>query len=652
MYNSCQASEGMFRRMFQNMSAVSFIEKEFLFQHQIHLLSGQGSLRELMLQVIQKHNRFFALRFSVQRICPLHIENKKDVAELVRKYNSHSEVCNFLRIILFAVFPYQLFGTKKQRRKFYRSLTLLVTSAYTVRFKYKNMVRGMLMEKITWLAALESQEAKRSVFGSFTKWAVDYFIDMMKGFFYATETQYGKFEIFFYQKHVWRGICEYSMTSGLSLTTAAVTYEKTRLIPKKSSVRMICPDQSLETETEIREHGALVSVLQMLRSDSRPLIFDNFSEFCDTVRQMPTSQLFMIKADIRDCYPCIRQDVLADIISKKVSCFFGKRSCGLIRCQEIHSVFANCGSLKIQTQFIPILHREDKDQQETADLITDQEFNFAALRNRILVPSAVIAIQDPVQKIISQFKGNVIKKGKNFYLLSEGIRQGGRLSPELCYLYMESFLCSMFRDVGRLHIALKADDILIACCDKEQAEIVLQRILDGSHKFNFRANREKIFTNFDSKNCVQVQSLIPFCGSLYDCDSRSVIADFTRFHACHLKYSFNCNPFQKARIMAKYVAGQFSHMRSHLTDSGHNDADVVVRNLYERSLFQGMRFACFLLASDSHKASQDAKLLEYFANLLTCKAYKLYCGWGQRQGSDCMLLSELEVHFICSSAIL
>lgn len=540
----------------------------------------------------------------------------------------------------------------EQRRKFYRSLCLLVTSAFTVRLQYKNLIRGILLDNVRWLSLLATREDRRQAFGAFTNWTVNYFIGLLRGFFYATETQFGKFEIFFYQNHVWRGICKYSTTIGLSLTTGTGRFEKTRLIPKKSSVRMICPDQMLtgaDTETEIREQGALVSILQMLRSDPRPFIFDNFSEFCETVRAIPHGNLFMVKADIRDCYPCIKQAVLSDIIRKKVACVFGRNNSGTIICQEVRSVILSSGSLKVKTHYVPIPHRKEEQMDDFTD---EQEFGFTSLRNRILAPSAVIAVQEPLNKIISQFRGNVIKQGSNFYLLSEGIRQGGRLSPELCHLYMESFLCSMFRDAKKLHIALKADDILIASSDKEEAETALQRIVDGSHKFNFRANREKIFTNFESKSCVQVHSRIPFCGSFYDCDTRSVMADFTRFQTSHLKYSFNCNPFHKAMAMAKYVANQFSHMRFHLMDSRHNDADVVVRNFYERFLFQGMRFACFLLCSDSHKQSQDAKLLEHFANLLAHKAYKLYHCGSLRQGPGCSLLSEREVHFICSSAIL
>lgn len=114
MYNSCPQSESSFRRIFENMSGASFVENEFLLPHQIHLISGQESLRELMQQVMQKHNHFFSPRFSVQKICPVHIENKTDVSELVRKYTSHLDVCHLLRITLFTIFPFKLFGTKKQ----------------------------------------------------------------------------------------------------------------------------------------------------------------------------------------------------------------------------------------------------------------------------------------------------------------------------------------------------------------------------------------------------------------------------------------------------------------------------------------------------------------------------------------------------------
>lgn len=114
MYNSGTKSEFTFRRMFENMSAASFVEREFLLPHQIHLISGQESLRELMQLVIRNHNNFFSPRFTVQKICPVHVRNKRDVSELVQKYTSHFDVCNLLRITLFTVFPFQLFGTKNQ----------------------------------------------------------------------------------------------------------------------------------------------------------------------------------------------------------------------------------------------------------------------------------------------------------------------------------------------------------------------------------------------------------------------------------------------------------------------------------------------------------------------------------------------------------
>jgi hypothetical protein len=650
MYDSSSKSENMFRWMFSSITASSLIQTEFPIQHQKYLLhEAEDSLLVLLQQMMRNHSDLFKEKFTLHKFCHVTIDRKKDVSELVSRYCEHSDVCNLIRIVLFGVFPFQLFGTKGHRRRFFRSLTLLVTSSYTVRYQYKNMTCGIRLQDVIWLAKLESRRDKLMAFGIFVKWTVDYFMSLLRGFFYATETQFGRFRIFFYPKHVWHKICKFSRTNGLQLTTASVTYERTRLIPKKKAVRMICPDRTPQKEADIREQGALVAVLQMIRSDARPLIFDNFSEFCMKVRAWQTSHLFMIKADIQDCYPSIRHEVMAHIIKKKVYTFFGsKKESRLIHCQEIRSLCSNSGSLKVQTHFMPLRHHLHQSEHQS----NGEEFNFTGLRNRVLVPSVIITIEEPVQKITSQFRGNVIKQGEEFYLLSEGIRQGGRLSPDLCYLYMESFLSALFHDADQIHIALKADDILIAAPDADVAQRAFQRILEGSEKFNFRANREKIFTNFPAEPGVQMQSLIPFCGSLYDCDRRSVIADFSRFQEIHMRFSFNCNPFQNGYFMARYMASHFSHMRSHLMDPRLNDADIVVKNIYERSLFQSMKFACFLLSSEWHNKSQDVPLLQYFSHLLARRAYRLYDGWSVRlQWSGCVLLSEREVHFTCYSAI-
>lgn len=649
MYNSWRGLERRFREQFERMTPSELLEGMMYRQHQSLLMTT--SFPALIQHLIQRHNKFFKSKFRVQSIFPVVLQDRSDVSELVKKYSSHAEVCNFMRIVLFDVFPAQLFGSKKQLRLFYRSLTLLVISSFTVRFQYKNFIRGIGVNAIDWLSLMETEDDKKSAFGSFIKWTIDYFVRLLQSFFYVTETQFGKFELFFYRKDVWHKIISCSRIDGLTLTTRPMTCDRTRLIPKRSSVRLICPDAPNNKLTDgVKERQALVSVLQSMRSDSRPLFFDDFSDFCETVREIPDEKLFLVKADIRDCYPCIRQDLMADIIRKKMTCLTSQKDCRQLICQEVGSVITNSGSLKVQTHFVPILSQQELLSSCSPSI--GQEMGFSVLRNRILVPSSEITIHDPVRKIVSQFKGNVMKHGPNLYLLSQGIRQGGSLSPELCRLYMESFLCSLFHDLSGLHVAVRADDMLIASSDRRTAVTAMQLLMDGSHVFNFRANSEKVFANFDTGTNVQVMSELPFCGSLFHCKRRAVTADFSQFEARHLKYSFNCNPFATGRSMALYVAGQFSHMRHHLLNTKINGNDVVCWNLYERSVFQAMRFACYLLSSPTYRDSQDINLVKYFTNLVIYKAYHVYRVWEKKQDSISDLLTSQDVHFVSSSAIL
>lgn len=565
--------------------------------------------------------------------------NRATLESLVQMYTPHDKVCEFMRRIFFYVFPRQLFGSNQNRQRFYRGLKLIITTPRISKIRYSNVSRGLNFKTIVWLDSTKKHPSQ-GYFLKFTHFVISYILDLLRSFFYVTETQFARNEHVFYRKSVWNRIHSLSVQKmakkqGRFIQVRSSTkdrkrmfktkfdrrkkimleqnrqrkaYPVCRIIPKKSSVRIICPNDSFAANEE--ECSAVKAIIRSMRrvKTSRGR-FEDFTRFVYWCKTMHAHQqkLYMIRGDILDCYPSIDQDLLMSIIRKHMEEMYGSPQPNFVN--VLITDIVNITRKKHFTTEMYITPYEPVDclLQQLKELLPD-------LTDCFIIPRKVVKVTDPEKIIRDQVKTNVVNVGSKKYIeLSHGIRQGDPLSCDLAALYMEHYisdivydLCKRTSDGPRFASAYSADDMIFASIDKEIALDILSRITRPFVKYNLQANFSKLQINFSQSVCpeIKVSNYLTFGGFKIDSFEFSAFADFSAFSGSHIKYTFDSNQFKPLKEVRTHLIQQVSMIRTFLLDPYINCTNAIAKNLYEKVYLQGLRFAYFLLASPVYRVRQ------------------------------------------------
>jgi len=669
-----------FVRTYKNQTMESLLDRIFsLFQQ--NFLKQNSCFMHLLGRILTNHTNTFSLSRKpslINRCCPLpkgffRSGSFRDISCLVKASLSQKQVCNFIRLVLIQVFPSGLFGNMdedskqglKNRRLFYKGLKIWLTSGFTVRLELKNLIRGISLSSISWLNDFKTRIEKKQAFESFVRFIIIYFNDLISVMFYATETQFGRSQIFFYRQEVWERISQFHQFHGLQPVSGhenGKVFSRCRLIPKKSSVRMICPDA--KAFVSVTQKKCLVSLLRTIRTRpdytiSTPKkfkIFTRIDNFIASIREDGEGELFAVKVDIRDCYPSIKHDVLSGIVQNKLRNWMKSLDMTCVFVRQVHLPFVRKRKLIYRSYFLPI-------PSQNRDLMNDASFLEAIeLQNRVVVPSSLEVIKDPVGSILPHFKHLVKVNAEKLFLMTQGLRQGGSLSSDLCSLYMDEFIHHFLNGMTIrandvvVHVVYEADDILFASKNKESVELLMTRFIRETNLYNLQVNPDKIFSNFlpssPSLSFVNVTPKVPFCGLLFDSGTRSILSNFDTFIGGGIKYSFNCNPFLSFDHLADNLIGQVGHMKPILLDERFNHPLIIVQNILERVLLLATKFASFIIASPSLRKDSNGYIMCLFAKKLTQKLVLQRRSWIRADLLFKSSLSSHEIAFICCRGIL
>lgn len=682
----------VFARKFKNDTVDSLLDRIFSLYQQEHLREDLD-FRSILSQIMLNHKKCFsgAKPSLVNRSCPLPFGFFKgscdDIESLVNSYSTHEQVCNFIRRTLIQVFPSHLLGMRqgsqgvKNRRSFYVGLKIWVTSGYTVRLEIKNLIRQIPLQSISWLRRFKTRNDRKQAFESLIRFMIQYFNDLLSIMFYATETQFGRSEIFFFRREVWDRISRHHQFHGLQPVSGQENgqiFSRCRLIPKKTSVRMICPDA--KGFSSLAHKKSLVSLLRILRlqeeqgnkttklsaQHKKTKTFTQLHSFVECLRRgnQDEQRMFLVKVDIRDCYPSIKHDILSGIVQKKLRLW---KECsmkdsmedsiedspdgtGCVFARQVQLPFVLNGKLCFRSHYLPM-------SSKNKDLLANESFlQTIQLKNRIIVPGNLEVIRDPVASILSHFK-HLVKTGEDkMFLMTQGLRQGGSLSSDLCSLYMDDFIDYVFSGVTNVDVVYEADDILFATPDMKLGESLLSRLLKGGNIYNFHVNPTKIFSNFipssEDLSFITVTRQVPFCGFLFDEESRSIRANYDTFTGKSIRYSFNFNPFFSFDRMSDNLIAQVSHLRAFLMDLRFNEEVVIVQNLLERVLLVSMKFASYIIEAPAFKDTPNGVMMTLFAKKLVQKVIQMQRSWSRMDQCFKGYLSSQDIAFISTRGIL
>lgn len=569
-------------------------------------------------------------------------KDKQKLDSLVQMFTPHQQVCEFMRRVFFYVFPRQLFGSNQNRQKFYRGLKLIITSPRISKIRFTNVSRGLNYKTIMWLD-IGSKHPSQGYFIKFTQFVISYILDLLRSFFYVTETQFARNENVFYRKEIWRRIylastdkmteeqgriipdvlplkrkhiafrkasinaTKYEKRKRIMLKKRKI-YPTCRVIPKKSSVRIICPNNAFAPNSETS--SAIKAIIRSMRkvktSRGRYEDLTRLIYWCKTMH-LHKMKLYMIKGDIKDCYPSINQDLLVSIIRNHLNELYGSPQPDFVDVFLVDLV--NITRRKHFTNEVYITPCGPSDS-----LFSQIKELYPDIKNTFIIPKKTIKLNKPELLIRDLVKANVVAvNDRKCVEIIQGVRQGDPISCDLAALYMEHYieeivldLLHSYSDGPRASFAYSADDMIFASIDKEFALDILSRISRPFVKYNLQANFSKLQVNFHQSICsnVNVNRYLSFCGFKIDSFDFAVFGDYSTFNGCHIKYTFDSNQFKPVKEVRSHLVSQISMLRPFCLDPYINSNLAIAKNLYERVYFQGLRFAYYLLASPVYRVKQ------------------------------------------------
>ena len=535
----------------------------------VKVLNNNPILQQSLAQ-LKKNLKRLHYKTLIEKTCPTTTIKVNDLPTVLKSSSSHDSVVTFLKHVLFKAFPANLFGPNSTGRKvFLRNLKEIIISGCNVKLVYKNFIRGIRIQDIPWLHGMNPDNCKEA-FEDFIKYVVDFFIGLVKHYFYVTLKRGSKSKLIFYRQYLWNQIEQLTLSKGAfhlapltsSLPIDPIRVSKIRLIPKKKNCRILCtplklndPQMQSSKAKRMMEERMLIAVLKFLKNtDGRHAVV----RFAEAIRYLKeqNDKMYFIKGDIKDCYPSVKHDLMMQILRDRF-----KRMLG------------NFDEVCVQHIRISLQKKDYVQERDLYNVVPPANSNSMKF---ILNSSNYHAIKycqksylkDPLEKIRVSFQEEFLKKGKTFFQMKEGLRQGGRLSPTLCALYMQDYLENQFPEVftGKTgdSVLNEADDFVLLTNSLERGTELLNRLMKPSSKHNLHVNWDKLRTNIPVLNLPTeyFSKDLTYFGYRYNMSSARFSYDYSPYAAQDIRYTFNCNPFLGVRRTWQLLSSESFHFSS------------------------------------------------------------------------------------------
>ncbi|XP_012519176.1 PREDICTED: telomerase reverse transcriptase isoform X2 [Propithecus coquereli] len=512
------------------------------------------------------------------------------LVRLLRQHNSPWQVYAFLRACLRRLVPARLWGSRHNERRFLRNTKKFVSLGRRARLSRQELTWRMRVQDCAWLRSrpggrVPAAEHRRreEVLARFLLWLMGvYVVELLRSFFYVTETTFQKNRLFFYRKSVWSQLQSIGVRqhlervqlrelSGAELRQRreagpALPTSRLRFIPKPSGLRPIVNmDYVMGARTFRRATRAqpfnasvktLFSVLNYERMRRPGLlgasvlgmddIYRAWRAFALRVRaQDAAPRLYFVKVDVTGAYDAIPQgrlaEVVASVIRPQENTYCVRRYAVVRRTAHGHVRKSFKRHVSTFEDLQPYMRQFVEHLQETS-----------SLRDAVVIEQSS-SLNEAGRSLFDFFllfvRSNVVRVGGRCYVQCQGIPQGSVLSTLLCSLCYGDMEKRLFPGIQRDGLLLRlVDDFLLVTPHLAHAKAFLsfaRTSVRASLTFSpgFKAGRNmrrKLFGVLRLK-ChglfldLQVNSLRTVCINVY----KIFLLQAYRFHACVLQLPFN-----------------------------------------------------------------------------------------------------------------
>ncbi|XP_065523856.1 telomerase reverse transcriptase isoform X1 [Lathamus discolor] len=576
---------------------------------------------------------------------------ESNLSSLLKSHSSYWQVYMFVRECLEQVIPAELWGSNHNKCQFLKNVKVFICMGKFAKLSLKELMWKMRVNDCMWLRLVKGDHFvpayehcfREELLAKFLYWLMDtYVIELLRSFFYVTETTFQKNLVFYYRKFVWGKLQNIGIRNHFarvhlralsSKDIEAIRQKKyvtsrLRFIPRPNGLRPIVKVSSVvdarafskeSREKKVQRYNTelknLFSVLNYERTINRSFIgssvfgkddiyrtWKNFiTEVAESYDEIP--HFYFVKADVSRAYDTIPHSKLVEVVSQILKP--QKKTPYCIRRYAVIMITESGKARKFYRRSVSTWQDFKSDLESFVFYLQ----KTTSLRNAIVVEQS-LSLDETSSSLFTFFlqmiRNNILEIGNRYYVQCCGIPQGSILSTllcSLCYGDMENKLLSRIQQDGLL-IRL-VDDFLLVTPHLMKARNFLRTLATGIPEYGFLINPNKTVMNFrvdDIPGCSKFKQVpncpvIPWCGLLFDIQTLEVYCDYSSYSYTSIRSSLSFNSSRTAGKNMKYKLTAVLKLKCHslFLDLKINNLRTVLVNIYQIFLLQAYRFhACVL----------------------------------------------------------
>ncbi|XP_031759448.1 telomerase reverse transcriptase isoform X3 [Xenopus tropicalis] len=556
-----------------------------------------------------------------------HVPAEATFLPLLKQHSSSWQVYMFVRECLNSLVPDFIWGSSHNKCRFLRNVkSFLFFSGKFGKVSLLELMWKMKVEDCSWIRLRKSDHfvpasehlLRERILAKFIFWLMDtYVIQLLKSFFFVTETMFQKNRLLFYRKRIWKKLQNLGLRKHLEKVKLRPLscdelekmqqwkniplVSRLRFIPKTNGLRPISrvsstlgSQQSKENQEKKIQHFTsrvrnLFSVLNYEWNRNCSLIGSSVFGMDDIYKQWKKfvldfeksraekGKFYFVKTDVKGAYDTIPHSKLDEVILKVINPNANEVYC--IRRYASVSVDSTGRIIKSFKRHVSALADVLPNMKQFVS--KQQEKNLT--RNTILVEQSLLLNESSV-KLLAVFqqmiRSHILRIEDRYYMQCCGIPQGSMLSTilcSLCYGDMENKLFGGIQQNGTL--------------------------AEGIPQYGCSISPQKTVVNFpvdDIPACSEVEQLpvhclFRWCGLLLDTQTLDVYYDYSSYACTSIRSSMTfCHSSAAGKNMKQKLL-RVLKLKCHslFLDLQVNSLRTVFINTYKIFLLQAYRFhAC------------------------------------------------------------
>ncbi|KAM5260059.1 telomerase reverse transcriptase isoform 2-T2 [Hipposideros larvatus] len=571
------------------------------------------------------------------------------LVQLLRQHSSPWHVYGLLRACLRRLVPAGLWGSRHNERRFLKNVKKFVSLGKHAKLSVQELTWKMKVRDCAWLGrkpggrpVLAAEHRRReALLAKFLRWLMGtYVVELLRSFFYVTETTFQKNRLFFFRKSVWSqlqsiGIRQHfdrlqlrelsdDEVQQLREARPALLQSRLRFLPKPSGLRPIVNMHHVaggrtwrrdkKVQHVISQVKTLFSVLNYERARRPGLLGASVMGLDDTYRawrafalrvraQDPAPQLYFVKVDVTGAYDTLPQDrlleVVANVIQPPEHTYCTRHYAVVQRAAHGHVRKSFKRHVSTFMDIQPYMRQFVQHLQETS-----------SLRDAVVIEQSC-SLNEAGSSLLDFFRhllcSHVIRIGGKSYVQCQGVPQGSVLSTLLCSLCYADMESKVFPGIQRDGLLLRlVDDFLLVTPHLTHAKAFLRTLVRGVPEYGCVANLRKTVVNFPVENGapggegplqLPAHCLFPWCGLLLDTRTLEVRCDYSSYARTSIRASLAFSRGFKAGRSMRRKLFKVLRLKCHslFLDLQVNSLQMVCTNVHKIFLLQAYRFhACVL----------------------------------------------------------